>query len=194
MPIEVLLWDFGDTLVDERWMRRAPSGCSEWPDVWTEVMSQFSDAWNVGRIATAEVFAELERRADMTPNEVDAHARDCCRLLTFHPTAWRVANEHRLPQALVTVNPEMFEDYVAAVHGFSEVFDTMVISGAEGIDDKVALCDLALSRLGLDSHRSAAMLIDNRRDLVDAWRHAGGTGCWFQSDEQFNRDLSALFH
>ncbi len=28
MSISVLLWDFGDTLVDERWMRRAPSGCA----------------------------------------------------------------------------------------------------------------------------------------------------------------------
>jgi len=33
----VLLWDFGDTLVDERWMLRAPASCPGWPSARTEV-------------------------------------------------------------------------------------------------------------------------------------------------------------
>jgi hypothetical protein len=28
-------------------------------------------------------------------------------------------------------------------------------------------------------------LIDNRLDLVSAWRDVGGAGYWFQNDEQF---------
>jgi hypothetical protein len=31
MAPAVLLWDFGDTLVDERWMVRAPATCPTWP-------------------------------------------------------------------------------------------------------------------------------------------------------------------
>jgi hypothetical protein len=36
------------------------------------------------------------------------------------------------------------------------------------------------------------MLIDNRVDLVRAWRDVGGVGYWYQSDEQFARDVEFL--
>src|SRR5262249_7992874 len=42
----VLLWDFGDTLADETWMRRAPIGCPDWPNAWTEVMREHADRWS----------------------------------------------------------------------------------------------------------------------------------------------------
>lgn len=36
---EVLLWDFGDTLVDERWMLQARDTCTTWAVAWADVMS-----------------------------------------------------------------------------------------------------------------------------------------------------------
>jgi hypothetical protein len=35
-------------------------------------------------------------------------------------------------------------------------------------------------------------LIDNRRDLVDAWRNTGGAGYWYRDDAAFDADLPAL--
>ena len=55
-------------------------------------------------------------------------------------------------------------------------YDQIVMSFAEHTDDKVALCDIALERLSYDGLRSRALLIDNRLDLVDAWRDSGGAG------------------
>ena len=55
MTYAVLLWDFGDTLVDERWMRRAPAGVPAWEAAWTSVMDDLADDWNVGAVDSATV-------------------------------------------------------------------------------------------------------------------------------------------
>jgi FMN phosphatase YigB (HAD superfamily) len=191
-PPAVLLWDFGDTLVDERWMLRAPDACPTWPAAWSEVMAIHADDWNLGAVRWPEIRSVLADRTGMALEDVDAHARRCCRLLKFNDTAWRVATERLLPQALVTVNPDLFADYVVGEHDLAAVFDVVVMSWAEQTAHKPALCDTALDRLGFSGARSDALLIDNRLDLVKAWRDAGGSGYWFQSDEQFAHDLRQL--
>lgn len=55
MPPAVLLWDFGDTLVDERWMRQPPAACPTWEAVWLDVMADHADDWNVGRLSGAQI-------------------------------------------------------------------------------------------------------------------------------------------
>jgi len=192
MAPEALLWDFGDTLVDERWMRRCPAAHPEWEAAWTAVMDHWADRWNAGEVGMREVFAALADRTGMTQHDVAAHARDCCRRLVFNPAAWRVAREHRLPQALVTVNPDLVARYIVPAYELATVFDVIVVSYAEGSVDKPSLCRRALDRLGFESDRSAALLIDNRQDLVHAWQAAGGAGYWFRGDEQFRRDVRGL--
>jgi len=184
----VVLWDFGDTLVDERWMRRCPESCPTWETAWIEVMNEFADRWNVGEVSLEEVSAALADAAAMTLPEVEAHVRACCAQLSLHVNAWELAEQHRWPQAIVTVNPDLFADFIVPTYGLSEMFDQIVMSFAEQTDDKVALCDIALERLGYAGLRDGALLIDNQLDLVDAWRDSGGVGYWFQSDDQFGRD------
>jgi phosphoglycolate phosphatase-like HAD superfamily hydrolase len=192
MTPAVLLWDFGDTLVDERWMRRPPAEFPTWEAVWLDVMGDHADDWNVGRVGRAEVFGAIAERSGMSAAAVKSHARTCCERLLFNETAWRLASERRLPQALVTVNPDLFADFVVPAHGLDDVFDVIVMSFEELTDDKPTLCDIALDRLGFTGPRSDALLIDNRRDLVEAWRDVGGTGYWFQSDQQLRADLPSL--
>ena len=192
MTPAVLLWDFGDTLVDERWMRRPPAEFPTWEAVWLDVMGDHADDWNVGRVGRAEVFGSIAERSGMSAAAVKSHARTCCERLLFNETAWRLASERRLPQALVTVNPDLFADFVVPAHGLDDVFDVIVMSFEDLTDDKPTLCDIALDRLGFTGPRSDALLIDNRRDLVEAWRDVGGTGYWFQSDQQLRADLPSL--
>jgi hypothetical protein len=189
---DVLLWDFGDTLVDERWMRRVPEGFPMWEKAWSAVMADMADDWNVGLITAADVFGALANRTGMTRQAVEAHARLCCQQLDVNATAWRVASERRMPQAIVTVNPDLFADYIVDSYGLGAIFDEIVMSFAEGTADKSALCSLALDRLGFRGDRSRALLIDNRRDLVEAWTATGGAGYWFQGDEAFEHDLPAI--
>ena len=191
MP-EVVLWDFGDTLADERWMRRAPDDCPAWPDAWLAVMAELADGWNVGTVSADDIHDALARRLGRSTDEVAGHARECCRRIRFFDTAWRIARERRRPQALVTVNPDIFERWIVDEYGLREVFDAIVVSAREGTADKPALCDAALARLGFTGERSQALLIDNRSDLVEAWRACGGQAYWFQGDERFAVDVAGL--
>lgn len=188
----MLLWDFGDTLVDERWMRRPPADFPTWEIAWADVMAEVAEDWEVGRASCGDVFDSLASRTGMTIGAIEAHARECCRQLVFNPTAWRVAKERRRPQALVTVNPDLFAEYVVGEHELASVFDTVVVSALEGTADKNELCVRAIERLGFDGARSQVLLIDNRPDLIEAWRRSGGSGYWFRTDEQFARDVPAL--
>jgi len=155
-------------------------------------VASFAERWNVGAVHAAEVFAALAERTGMTAAAVAAHARDCCARLAFNTNAWSIATERRFPQALVTVNPDLFEDFVVPAHGLEATFDTIVTSSAERMADKSTLCLIALERIGFHGDRSHALLIDNRLDLVSAWRDVGGAGYWFRNDEQFGRDIPQL--
>jgi phosphoglycolate phosphatase-like HAD superfamily hydrolase len=179
--------------VDERWMRRAPEGVPTWEAAWDDVMAELAEEWEVGRTACPDIFDALASRTGMAPAAVEIHARECCRQLAFNPTAWQVAKDRRLPQALVTVNPDLFIDYVVDEHDLALVFDAIVVSSVEGTADKTELCGRAIERLGFDGDRSRVLLIDNRLDLVQAWQRSGGSGYWFRTDEQFAYDLSELF-
>src|SRR5437879_1394463 len=78
---------------------------------WTKVMDEHADRWNVGDVSFKEVSAALADAAAMTVPEVEAHARRCCAQLRLHLKAWKLARQHRWPQALVTVNPDLFADF-----------------------------------------------------------------------------------
>jgi hypothetical protein len=191
MP-DVLLWDFGDTLVDERWMRRCPAECPGWDEAWSTVMAELAEDWNDGTIGSPEVYAALAARTGLSTYAVEAHARDCCERIVFNAAAWGVARERRLPQALVTVNPDLFAEFIVPGYGLDQVFDVIVMSFAEKTSDKSLLCTAALEPLGFRGDLSRTLLIDNRLDLVDAWRNGGGDGYWFQGDEQFAHDVGVL--
>lgn len=192
MAPAVLLWDFGDTLVDERWLYRPPESRPAWTDEWTEVMELHAEGWSDGSKSRSVIFAAMADRSGMRLTDVERHARDCCAGLEVHEAAWRVATEHHAPQALVTVNPDLFGDWIVPGYGLATMFDTIVVSYAERTSSKTELCTIALDRLGFSGDRSDTLLIDNRLDLVEAWRAVGGSAYWFQSDAQFADDVAAL--
>jgi hypothetical protein len=192
MAPAVLLWDFGDTLVDERWLYEPPETFPTWAEAWTDVMELHADGWNDGSIDRAAVFTAMAERSGLPVADVERHARDCCRRLEPHTTAWRVATQRRLPQALVTVNPDLLGDWIVPDYELEVMFDTIVVSCVERTRDKVTLCTIALDRLGFDGNRSDALLIDNRIDLIEAWRATGGSAYWFRGDAQFGADVTEL--
>jgi hypothetical protein len=147
---------------------------------------------NVGAVTSAIVFQALASRTGMSAEDVEQHARDCCRQIEFHPSAWRYAQKRGRPQALVTVNPDLFVSYVVPLHALTAVFDVIIVSATERCANKVELCEEALPRTGFAGDRSEALLIDNRADLVRAWKESGGAGYWFRTDEEFGRDMPAL--
>jgi hypothetical protein len=188
----VLLWDFGDTLCDETWMRRAPDSKPTWTAAWRDVMDAVADDWDTGRIDERAVFAAMAERTGMTTDAVARHAAECCGSLVLHPVAWRVATERRRPQALVTVNPDLFVLRIVPEYRLESIFDEVVVSSVEQTTDKVQLCEIALARLGYTGDRRGALLIDNREDLVGAWRANGGSAYLYRDDASFQTDVDEL--
>jgi FMN phosphatase YigB (HAD superfamily) len=192
VTISVLLWDFGDTLVDERWMLKPSAEFDRWPEVWTDVVGERARDWNTGRISESDIFGELARRSGMDISAIERYVAACCESIRFNRAAWRAACERRRPQALVTVNPDLFIERVARPYGLAAHFDAIVVSCEEGTDDKSALCGIALDRLGFSGSSSEALLIDNRRDLADAWAQSGGVSYHFRGDKVFDLDWPAI--
>src|SRR5262249_5161424 len=106
--------------------------------------------------------------------------------------AWRAATERRVPQALVSVNPDLFVERVVKIHDLASHFDAIVVSCEEGTDDKTRLCEIALDRLGFEGSRNDVMLIDNRSDLVEASVHRGGAAYLYRGDASFDSDWPSL--
>jgi FMN phosphatase YigB (HAD superfamily) len=192
MPPRFLLWDFGDTLVDERWMWSCPEGFPNWTDSYRALgAGDLGSGWNRGELTFEEFAKELAADVGIGFDDACAHMQRCCTTIHFFEHAWATARLHAVPQAIVTINPDLFTRFVAPNYGLDTVFDTIVTSWQEGTEDKARLCEIALERLG--GHDPAeALLIDNIEANIEAWRARGGRAYLFVGDDEFVRSEWSL--
>lgn len=54
--------------------------------------------------------------------------RACCRNLSFYPNVMEVAAATNLPQAIVSINPDIFSRVVAPAYGLERRFTAIVTS------------------------------------------------------------------
>ena len=128
MAIRYLLWDFGDTLADERFLWVSPTGVSGWTECYRDLAAgEFGSRWNRGLATFDELAAEMSERLAMSTTAVTAHARRCCERIRFFEHSWSVARARELPQALVTANPDLFPGLVIANYALEAAFDVVVI-------------------------------------------------------------------
>lgn len=186
MPVECLLWDFGDTLCDERSLWRSTP---EWMAVYRSFEDGLGAAWSLGELDTRGFVAELARRMPLTEAEILAHLGRT-ELFEFFPFTYAFFRDRHLPQAIVTVNPSYFSEVVVPGCALDEVTDAIVVSGEEGTIDKGELCRRALQRMDIDGDPSRALLIDDKQSNLDAWAGCGGIGYLYRSDAAFRRDVA----
>lgn len=188
--LKCVLWDFGDTLADERWMLEPLDGVPEWPEVWARVAGgELADAWNLGQIDASTVIAAVAARLRAPVEQVADHVARCCSDLRFFEAPLRIARNSKLPQALVTINPDAFSSLVVPSYDLAQLFEPIVTSWEERTLDKGELSARALELLGGEIHPSEALLIDNKSPNVEAWERRGGRGYVFRSEETFVADL-----
>lgn len=194
MSIKAILWDFGDTLVDENWMQAPLEGFPGWAEAYRRAMgdSKLADDWNLGRIDMVAVSEALGRDIAAPSDLVLAHMLKACRNITFFDTVMAFARECPLPQAIVTINPDIFSYVVAPHYQLSDTFPVIVTSWEEVSLSKAALCDVALSRLDGNISRSETLLIDNKAKNTDEWIAAGGQSYLFTNEARFEEDKSTL--
>jgi len=182
MTFQAVLWDFGDTLADERWMLAPLAGAPRWPEVYRQVLDGggLADRWNVGSMSAADVAAEFSRALGIETGCILDHMRACCRNVSFYPDVMALAARLDGPQAIVTINPDVFSEVVVPAYDLSARFDAIVTSWEARTLSKADLCDVAMSRLAGGLDRQACLLIDNRMENVAQWRTRGGAAWLFQ--------------
>ena len=130
-------------------------------------------------MTTEQLAAMLAAELGIAAGAVMSHIESRCRDLRIFEHAWAAARARALPQAIVTLNPDVFTRFVSPNYQLDSVFDAIVTSWQEHTRDKASLCEIALERLG-GKDPSEALLIDNIEANVDAWRarfrRAGRTG------------------
>ena len=185
--IKTVLWDFGNTLVDETWMQMPMPGCNEWPSAYRNLVYQGSlgNEWSLGKIDAEDVAQALAEHLDLPVKKVLSHMKLASRNIKFFESVLYYAKSSPLPQSIVTVNPDLFSSITVAHYDLTNDFPVIVTSWEERTLSKAKICDVALHRQGLEIERSEALLIDNKQDNIDEWRDAGGVGYLFLGEHQF---------
>ena len=186
--IRCLLWDFGDTLCDEKFIWNSGPA-------WMEVYKTFDGygpgaMWNLGQLDTRQFATELSKSMNRCVDSIVAHLTERCRHIEFFPQTYAFFKAKHLTQAIVTVNPDLFSEVIVPVCGFETQCDAIVTSWEERTTDKNILNRLAIDRMKLQCANSEALLIDNKRENVKRWQEAGGVGYVYTDDESFARDVS----
>ncbi len=186
-PIRCLLWDFGDTLCDERFIWNSGP---EWMAIYDTFDDGLGQAWCLGEVDTPAFAAELATRMTLSAEVIATHMRERCNHIVFHPFTYAFFRERHRPQAIVTVNPDLFSEVIVPRHRLDQAVDAIVTSWEETSDDKGRLCEVAIDRLGGGITPSEALLIDNRQDCLASWAARGGAGYLFTTDDAFRRDVA----
>lgn len=189
MPTEVkcLLWDFGDTLCNERFIWGASKA---WMALYRSFDDGWAEDWNTGAMDTRRFAERAGQQLGISPDEVVAHMEERSRHVEFYPFTYAYFKVAHLPQAIVTVNPDLWTNLIVPLHALDAHVEVIVASWEEATTDKRVLCRRALERMGGNHLPHQALLIDNKESNVAAWRECGGLGYHYVSDERFEADVS----
>jgi FMN phosphatase YigB (HAD superfamily) len=185
------LIDFGNTLAEETFMRRDSESFPTWTSTWLRTMTKTRLDWDTGRLSTDELADAIAAELGCTAQAVRGYMSQLCRRVDFYPTinaALRRRRGRGGRQAIVTVNPDLFEEVVTH-YSLLDSFDAVITSSSHGTDDKVELCWRALELLGVDDP-SDTVLIDNLQVNIDGWVTSGGKGYLFVDDNAFADDVA----
>lgn len=194
--LELVAWDFGDTLCDQTFMRIPPDGAPGWGDAyvrWFHTQPGWEDAWMLGGVPMDDMVPWLAAELGMAPSAVARHLRAVWHRIDFWPHAMGALRQLHgvVHQACVTVNPNEFSG-IAAASGLDQLFDVIVVSAEAKTLSKVDLTRRARHLLGLDDSLTRTLLIDNLAPNIDEFAAAGGQTYLFTTDEQFAIDAPDL--
>lgn len=193
--IDLVCWDFGDTLVDERFMRICPPGVPGWTEVYDRLLAGrpgWDNEWMLGRASLNELIAPLAEELSMERAAVSRHLRSVWQQIVWFPEVrgWVERLDGVVQQAVVTVNPWEFEG-IAVACGLVPLVDVIVTSAELETLSKVTMAHRARELLGLPAGLATTLLIDNKRVNVDEFVAAGGRG-WHFVRETFDADAAAM--
>ena len=197
MDLRAVIFDFADTLCSELYF--APLGPKFQAVVKQAIFTgennvRWCEPWLRGELSSADIAGYLADLTGVAPETILSGLEEGCATLRLNPVVWACAQRQRgrgRQTALATLNMDIFTRVVIPAHGFDRVFDVVVNSADHGVDDKLALCELALSRLEGCTFANSLLIDDGERN-VRAFCARGGMAYWYTSDEAF-AEWSAQF-
>ena len=191
--VDCIVWDFGDTVADERWMQVAPTSWPGWTGRYRSVVGDpgFAADWNSGAATVDDLVKRMCAGSPLTEGEVLDHIETICSQVTFFPSVVAAITlaRGRIPQMCATVNPDIFTRWVVPAHRLDDLFDVIVTSWEEHTLSKVELAQAGLARLSQRIALADTLLVDNRSDNVEEYRASGGNAYLFINEAQFTEDL-----
>jgi len=192
VSIEIILWDIGDTLVDQRWMLKELPGFPGWPklfmvEIWD---GELGNQWSRGDINAQQVAQHLATTLSTGAELAMQHMQRCSQNIDFSAVLRQFSLTQNIPQAIVTVNPDIFTEVIVPHYTLTKSFDPIVTSWQEKELNKADLCDITLERLSIE--RSSALLIDNMKQNIDEWVERGGKGYWYKDESSFINDITVI--
>lgn len=182
--IDLVCWDFGDTLVDETFMQYAPPGVPDWPVAYRthfEANPDIVERLDVGHAALHEFIAPLADTLSMPRADVARHLR-----AVFHRIEWLPGMRElvtslngKILQAVVTVNPHEF-GAMAVACGLDPLVDVIVTSADVASLSKPVMARRARELLGLEPDLSTSLLVDNKAHNTNDFVAAGGLAIHFE--------------
>lgn len=176
--IDLVCWDFGDTLVDETFMQYAPDGVPEWPEAYRAAFAadpNFADQLDLGEASLHDLIEPLAARVPMSHPEIARHLRSVFDRIEWLPGMRELVTRlnGKVLQAVVTVNPHEF-GAMAVACGLEPLVDVIVTSADAVSLSKPVMARRARHLLGLSPDLSTTLLVDNKAINVDDFYAEGG--------------------
>lgn len=192
--IDLVCWDFGDTLVDETFMQYAPDGVPEWPEAYRSAFTadpDFVDRLNLGEASLHDLIDPLAGLVPMSRADIARHLRTVFARIEWLPGMRDLVTDldGRVHQAIVTVNPHEFMAMAVAC-GLDPLVDVIVTSADVVSLSKPVMARRARHLLGLSPGLSTTLLVDNNEFNVDEFLSDGGLAIRF-SPETFAAEWDA---
>ena len=193
--IECILWDFGDTLADERLMWPSPPNAPQWTEIWknSEELG-ILNPWMKGEINVNQAAEKFAKLLPISKDEVIIHMKDRCKDISFFTKTWDFVLSYKLPQAIVTINPDIFHNWIVPNYNLGKYFYPIIVSYELKTLSKSKVCLEALNRLQNGIEPSHALLIDNKKDNIDEWSSYGGQGYLYKDDNRFINEIGKIIN
>ena len=107
--VRALLWDFGATLCDERWMLSPVADEPRWAVACQTALAagDLVRRWDLGMATAREVANAASVELGLKVELIEQHMRACSRKIRFHRGTMRLASLRAAPQAIVTINSDL---------------------------------------------------------------------------------------
>ncbi len=198
--LDLVCWDFGDTLVDELFMRLAPAGVEDWPHRYEAMVADNAALFNEldhGRASMNDLIDPLAERLSMPRPQIARHLRTVWHRIAWFPSVARWVErlgDAGVLQAVVTVNPHEFHGMAVAC-GLDRMVDVIVTSAEIADLGKPPMAERARALLGLPAGLATTVLIDNKSHNIEDFEAAGGRAILYTPEDfegRADRELGQL--